>query len=194
MRLRRSPRTTVLSAFFAVVARFTTDAPRTAAHTPSHASLNSFGARRGDSATTGAAMATVGPSGARTQGGRIAALFGRLRTQHRALSGAASVVAVGVGALLLAPTSAFASPPTRNFDTQIAGSVPPNAPVQRPFDHEGYFALALDGEGNLWASHMAGRRRRFWHWCDRRVRLLRRLRLRDSCRSCRSPRRIHCSR
>jgi glycosyltransferase involved in cell wall biosynthesis len=33
--------------------------------------------------------ASAGPSGARTQGGRIAALFGRLRTPHRAVSAAA---------------------------------------------------------------------------------------------------------
>jgi len=34
-------------------------------------------------------LASAGPSGARTQGGRIAALFGRLRTPHRAVSAAA---------------------------------------------------------------------------------------------------------
>ncbi len=34
-------------------------------------------------------LASAGPSGARTQGGRIAELFGRLRTPHRAASAAA---------------------------------------------------------------------------------------------------------
>ena len=43
------------------------------------------------------------PSGARTQGARIAALFGRVRTQQRAVSAVASVVAVlGAGAFLSA--------------------------------------------------------------------------------------------
>ncbi len=63
----------------------------------------------GDSVTTGAAMASAGPSEARTQGGGVAALLTRLRTQHRAVSAAASVVAVGAGAFLLS-TPAQAAP------------------------------------------------------------------------------------
>jgi hypothetical protein len=88
--------------------------------------------------TTGAAMASAGPmSEARTQGGAVVApsapgrgsedarlpgamsassrkrrkrdRLWRLRTQHRAVSAAASVVAVGAGALLLA-TPAYAAP------------------------------------------------------------------------------------
>jgi hypothetical protein len=55
-------------------------------------------------------MASVGPSVARTQGGRVAALRGRLRTQRRAASAAASVVAVlGAGAFLPAVPQAQAS-------------------------------------------------------------------------------------
>jgi len=45
--------------------------------------------RQGRSEDPRVRLASAGPSGARTQGGRIAALFGRLRTPHRAASAAA---------------------------------------------------------------------------------------------------------
>jgi hypothetical protein len=53
--------------------------------------------------------ASAGPSGARTQGGRIAALFGRLRTQHREASAAAGR-AWGFRQSLLMPFGAPALP------------------------------------------------------------------------------------
>ncbi len=67
-------------------------------------------ARGDDSVTTGAAMASRGPNEARTQGAGIAALFRRLRTQHRAVSAAVSVVAVGAGAFALATPALAATP------------------------------------------------------------------------------------
>ncbi len=66
----------------------------------------------------------------------------------------ASVVAVLLGLLLLA-APAFAVTSTRNFDTQITGSVPPNAPVQGPFREESNHALAVDPAGNLWSIDVA---------------------------------------
>ena len=65
--------------------------------------------RGDDRATRAAAMASAGPSEARTQGGGVAALLTRLRTQHRAVSAAVSVVAIGVGAFSIA-TPAQADP------------------------------------------------------------------------------------
>ena len=67
-------------------------------------------AGRDDSATRAAAMAGAGPSETRTQGGGVAALLTRLRTQHRAASAVASVVAVlGAGAFLTAQAHAAPS-------------------------------------------------------------------------------------
>ncbi len=63
-----------------------------------------------DSVTTGAAMASRGPSEARTQGGGVASLLTRLRTQHRAVSAAVSVVAVVAGASLMATPAQAAVP------------------------------------------------------------------------------------
>jgi len=60
----------------------------------------------------GAAVASAGASGARTQGDRIASLFGRLRTQHRAVSAAVIVVS---GALWLLPSAAQANTPIFTF-------------------------------------------------------------------------------
>ncbi len=77
-------------------------------------------ARGDDSATRAAAMASGGPSGARTQGGGVASLLTRLRTQDRAVSAAASVVAVlGVGVFLTA-TPAYAASPHWTMITQAA--------------------------------------------------------------------------
>jgi hypothetical protein len=78
-------------------------------------------AGRDDTATRAAAMASGRPmSGARTQGGGVAPLLTRLRTQHRAVSAAASVVAVlGVGAFLSA-TPAYAATPHWTMITQAA--------------------------------------------------------------------------
>lgn len=60
-------------------------------------------------------MARPGPSETRTQGGGVAALLTRLRTQYRAVSGAASVaVVLGVGASLLATPAYAAEPPCPN--------------------------------------------------------------------------------
>ena len=68
-------------------------------------------AGRGDAATRAAAMASGGPSEARTQGGGVAALLTRLRTQHRAVSAAVSVVAVlGTGASIAATPAQAESP------------------------------------------------------------------------------------
>jgi hypothetical protein len=68
-------------------------------------------AERDDTATAAAAMASDRPSEARTQGGGVAAPPTRLRTQHRAVSIAASVVAVlGAGAFLSASPAQAASP------------------------------------------------------------------------------------
>ena len=90
-------------------------------------SLSSFATRGSDSATTGAAMATsAGPSGARTHGGGVAALITRLRTQHRAVSGAVSVVAVGVVALLLA-SPASADAPSHGFAFTYGDGEPTSA-------------------------------------------------------------------
>ena len=72
--------------------------------------------RRGGSEATGAALGDAGPSEARTQGVGIAALFRRLRTQNRAVSGAASVAAVVAGTLLLA-SPALANDPIYSFAT-----------------------------------------------------------------------------
>jgi hypothetical protein len=59
-------------------------------------------------------MASAGPSEARTLGGGVAALLPRLRTQHRAVSGAASVVLIVTGAFL-ATTPAFAATPAPGY-------------------------------------------------------------------------------
>ena len=72
--------------------------------------------RRGGSEATGAALGDAGPSEARTQGVGIAALFRRLRTQNRAVSGAASVAVVVAGTLLLA-SPALANDPIYSFAT-----------------------------------------------------------------------------
>ena len=66
----------------------------------------------GREASPGATMASAGPSGPRTQGARIAALFGRLRTQARVVSAAVIVVA---GAVFL-PATAQASFGIASFD------------------------------------------------------------------------------
>jgi hypothetical protein len=63
---------------------------------------------RGSRGRAGAATASAGPSGARTQGGGIAALFLLLRTQHRVASAVAGVVAVITGTLLIAASPAAA--------------------------------------------------------------------------------------
>jgi hypothetical protein len=55
-------------------------------------------------------MASGGPSEARTQGRRVAALLARLRTQHRAVSAAVSVVAIVAGAFSIATPAASAAP------------------------------------------------------------------------------------
>ncbi len=89
-------------------------------------SSHSITAGRDDSATRAAAMASAGQSVARTQGGRVATLRGRLRMQRRAVSAAVSVVAVlGAGACLPAVPQAQAAatelgfkPGTEGFDFQ----------------------------------------------------------------------------
>jgi hypothetical protein len=66
--------------------------------------------RTGDSVTRSAAMASAGPSGGRTQGVRMAAPFGRLRTMRRAAYGAASVVLIGAGAFVMAAPAQAEAP------------------------------------------------------------------------------------
>jgi hypothetical protein len=63
----------------------------------------------GSQASPGASIASAEASGSRTQGGRVAALLGRLRTQKRALFAAAIVVA---GAVWIPPTALAAAQPT----------------------------------------------------------------------------------
>jgi hypothetical protein len=115
--------------------------------TSSNSSPATTPARGDDSVTTGAAMASRGPSEARTQGGGVAApsapgrgsedarspvimgassrkrrrrdRLSRLRTQHRAVSAAVSVVAVGAGAFLFA-TPAYAASPHWTMISQAA--------------------------------------------------------------------------
>ena len=102
---KETPRMTPLSRFANRIASFA----GFASVSPSSISTLDSG---DDSVTTGAAMASRGPSEARTQGGGVAALLTRLRTQHRAVSAAVSVVAVGAGAFLMAtPAQAATSSP-----------------------------------------------------------------------------------
>jgi hypothetical protein len=84
-------------------------------------SSNSTPVGRGDSVTRGAAMASAGPSEARTQGGGVAALLTRLRTQHRAVSGAASVVLIGAGAFLATTPAQAATPAPAWLIQSVAG-------------------------------------------------------------------------
>jgi hypothetical protein len=91
-------------------------------------------ARGDDRATRAAAMASAGPSEARTQGGGVAALLPRLRTQHRAVSAAVSVVAIGVWAFAIA-TPAHA--------------------VEPPYKVESFTASTNDGLGNAY-THAGG--------------------------------------
>jgi hypothetical protein len=86
-------------------------------------------ARGDDTATRVVAVASAGPSEARTQGAGIAALFRRLTTQHRAVSGVVSVAAaLGVGAFSIAtPASAQAAAPWWHLDTSVRPAVIPPA-------------------------------------------------------------------
>ncbi len=59
------------------------------AHSPERSNRHPTARSRRDWRRPRVRLASAGPSGARTQGGRIAELFGRLRTPHRAVSAAA---------------------------------------------------------------------------------------------------------
>ena len=101
----------------------------------------------------GAALAIAEANEARTQGGRIAALFGRLRTQNRAVFAAAIAVS---GGLWLLPSVAQATPGTTYLPQgQITGS--PTSHFGRLFpesvaldESTGHIYVADSGTGSVY--------------------------------------------
>jgi hypothetical protein len=77
----------------------------------------------GDTAMRAATMASGGPSGARTQGGGVAARPTRLRTHHRGVSTAVGVVAVLGVVASLAATPARAASPWWHLDTSVRPAI-----------------------------------------------------------------------
>ena len=87
-----------------------------------------------NSAPSDARLASAGPSGARTQGGRggertvsCVTRLERPRTTHRAVSGAAAALIICVLALAISAAPAAASEAITNFETTT--STPPPAPT-----------------------------------------------------------------
>ncbi len=100
---------------------------------------------RGDASVESAALASPGPSGARTQRARIAALFTGLRTKRRAASAAAGVV---LGALVLVlPMSANADEPfhVKSFSNHTTGETeaPYTVAGGHPFQNDTQFDFPL---------------------------------------------------